>query len=124
MVKKGSFEIKVGLAEMLKGGVIMDVMNAEQAKIAEASKKYRDDLDDGGARHFSEVIKETRKIIDQAKKDGDSVGGAIYVIQNTNNASFVHPTSNAQQTANRYLQFSEWSQHRPIYGSFTYQTPE
>ena len=56
--------------------------------------------------------------------NGDSVGGAIYVIQNTNNASFVHPTSNAQQTANRYLQFSEWSQHRPIYGSFTYQTPE
>ena len=30
-----SFEIKVGLAEMLKGGVIMDVVNAEQAKIAE-----------------------------------------------------------------------------------------
>ena len=27
--------IKVGLAEMLKGGVIMDVVNAEQAKIAE-----------------------------------------------------------------------------------------
>ena len=26
---------KVGLAEMLKGGVIMDVTNAEQAKIAE-----------------------------------------------------------------------------------------
>ena len=35
MAKKGSFEIKVGLAEMLKGGVIMDVMYAEQAKIAE-----------------------------------------------------------------------------------------
>lgn len=28
-------KIKVGLAEMLKGGVIMDVTNAEQAKIAE-----------------------------------------------------------------------------------------
>ena len=27
--------LKVGLAEMLKGGVIMDVVNAEQAKIAE-----------------------------------------------------------------------------------------
>ena len=27
--------LKVGLAEMLKGGVIMDVMNVEQAKIAE-----------------------------------------------------------------------------------------
>jgi len=30
-----TFEEKVGLAEMLKGGVIMDVTNAEQAKIAE-----------------------------------------------------------------------------------------
>ena len=29
------FEIKVGLAEMLKGGVIMDVTDADQAKIAE-----------------------------------------------------------------------------------------
>jgi pyridoxal 5'-phosphate synthase pdxS subunit len=29
------FRIKVGLAEMLKGGVIMDVTNAQQAKIAE-----------------------------------------------------------------------------------------
>jgi len=35
MPKKGSFEVKVGLAEMLKGGVIMDVMNAKQAKQAE-----------------------------------------------------------------------------------------
>ncbi|MFA5041645.1 MAG: pyridoxal 5'-phosphate synthase lyase subunit PdxS [Bdellovibrionales bacterium] len=30
-----SFRLKVGLAEMLKGGVIMDVTNAKQAKIAE-----------------------------------------------------------------------------------------
>jgi pyridoxal 5'-phosphate synthase pdxS subunit len=30
-----SFEIKVGLAEMLKGGVIMDVTTPDQAKIAE-----------------------------------------------------------------------------------------
>ena len=29
------WKVKVGLAEMLKGGVIMDVTNAEQAKIAE-----------------------------------------------------------------------------------------
>ncbi len=34
-MEKGSFEVKIGLAEMLKGGVIMDVTNAEQAKIAE-----------------------------------------------------------------------------------------
>ncbi len=31
----GTFRVKSGLAEMLKGGVIMDVTNAEQAKIAE-----------------------------------------------------------------------------------------
>ncbi len=30
-------QLKVGLAEMLKGGVIMDVINAEQAQIAEES---------------------------------------------------------------------------------------
>jgi pyridoxal 5'-phosphate synthase pdxS subunit len=35
--KKGSFEIKVALAEMLKGGVIMDVTTPEQAKVAEES---------------------------------------------------------------------------------------
>ena len=29
------FRVKVGLAEMLKGGVIMDVVDAEQAKLAE-----------------------------------------------------------------------------------------
>ena len=34
-MEKGSIEVKVGLAEMLKGGVIMDVTTAEQAVIAE-----------------------------------------------------------------------------------------
>ena len=34
-MKKGTFELKVSLAEMLKGGVIMDVTNVEQAVIAE-----------------------------------------------------------------------------------------
>jgi len=32
---KGSFNVKSGLAKMLKGGIIMDVTNAEQARIAE-----------------------------------------------------------------------------------------
>jgi len=36
-VKKGTEEVKRGLAQMLKGGVIMDVVNAEHAKIAEAA---------------------------------------------------------------------------------------
>lgn len=35
--EQGSFEIKVALAEMLKGGVIMDVTTPEQAIIAEES---------------------------------------------------------------------------------------
>src|SRR5512136_715705 len=34
-MESGTPRLKVGLAEMLKGGVIMDVTNAEQAKIAE-----------------------------------------------------------------------------------------
>jgi pyridoxal 5'-phosphate synthase pdxS subunit len=34
---KGSMKVKRGLAEMLKGGVIMDVVTPEQAKIAEDS---------------------------------------------------------------------------------------
>src|SRR3984893_10835969 len=31
----GTFTVKRGLADMLRGGVIMDVVNAEQAKVAE-----------------------------------------------------------------------------------------
>ena len=37
MSQKYDFKTKVALAEMLKGGVIMDVTNVEQAKIAEES---------------------------------------------------------------------------------------
>jgi pyridoxal 5'-phosphate synthase pdxS subunit len=34
-VETGTWRVKAGLAQMLKGGVIMDVTNAEQARIAE-----------------------------------------------------------------------------------------
>ncbi len=34
-VEKGTFAVKAGLAQMLKGGVIMDVVTPEQARIAE-----------------------------------------------------------------------------------------
>jgi len=37
MTEKGTFRVKSGLAEMLKGGVIMDVTTAEQARVAEAA---------------------------------------------------------------------------------------
>src|SRR4051812_35367571 len=35
MTERATFRLKTGLAEMLKGGVIMDVVTPEQAKIAE-----------------------------------------------------------------------------------------
>ena len=35
VAERGTFRVKTGLAEMLKGGVIMDVVDAEQARIAE-----------------------------------------------------------------------------------------
>ncbi|MBI2832314.1 MAG: pyridoxal 5'-phosphate synthase lyase subunit PdxS [Chloroflexi bacterium] len=34
-METGTWKVKIGLAQMLKGGVIMDVINAEQAKIAQ-----------------------------------------------------------------------------------------
>ena len=34
-MKKNTMKLKIGLAEMLKGGVIMDVTNTDQAIIAE-----------------------------------------------------------------------------------------
>jgi pyridoxal 5'-phosphate synthase pdxS subunit len=66
------FLLKVGLAEMLKGGVIMDVTNAEQAKIAQdagavavmALEKIPADIRaDGGIARMSNprIIKEIQK---------------------------------------------------------------
>ena len=61
-----TFRVKVGLAEMLKGGVIMDVVNAEQAKIAEdagasavmALERVPADIRrDGGVARMSPVAK-------------------------------------------------------------------
>ena len=62
----GTLRLKVGLAEMLKGGVIMDVTNAEQAKIAEdagavavmALERVPSDIRrDGGVARMSPVKK-------------------------------------------------------------------
>ena len=73
-MEKGSFEVKVGLAEMLKGGVIMDVTNADQAKIAEdtgavavmALERIPADIrEDGGIARMSnpKMIKEIQKSV-------------------------------------------------------------
>jgi pyridoxal 5'-phosphate synthase pdxS subunit len=68
------FLLKVGLAEMLKGGVIMDVTNPEQAKIAEdagavavmALERIPADIrTDGGVARMSnpKMIKEIQKMV-------------------------------------------------------------
>ena len=73
-MKKGTYELKVGLAEMLKGGVIMDVTNPEQAKIAEKSgavavmalEKIPSDIRrDGGIARMTDpkIINEIKEIV-------------------------------------------------------------
>merc|ERR550534_348571 len=80
-VKTGTFACKAGMARMLKGGVIMDVVNAKQAKIAEeagavavmALERVPADIrkDGGVARmsdpHMIKGIKEAVKIPVMAK---------------------------------------------------------
>ena len=73
-MKKNTFDLKVGLAEMLKGGVIMDVTNKEQARIAEnagacavmALERIPADIrKDGGISRMSDpkMIKEIQKAV-------------------------------------------------------------
>jgi pyridoxal 5'-phosphate synthase pdxS subunit len=73
-MSKSSFDVKVGLAEMLKGGVIMDVTNHEQAMIAESAgacavmalERIPSDIRrDGGIARMSdpEMIKEIKKSV-------------------------------------------------------------
>ncbi len=50
MAEIGTMRVKSGLAEMLKGGVIMDVTTAEQARIAEDAGRRRGDGARAGAR--------------------------------------------------------------------------
>ena len=74
MADTGTLRLKVGLAEMLKGGVIMDVTNADQAKIAEdagavavmALERVPSDIRrDGGVARMSPVkkIKEIQQAV-------------------------------------------------------------
>merc|ERR1711871_157799 len=73
-MEKGTTAVKVGLAQMLKGGVIMDVINAEQARIAEeagavavmALERVPADIrKDGGVARMSdpEMIKEIMQAV-------------------------------------------------------------
>ena len=71
---KDQFDVKIGLAEMLKGGVIMDVTNVEEAKIAElagacavmALERIPSDIrKDGGIARMSDpkMIEEIQKAV-------------------------------------------------------------
>ncbi|MBT3538508.1 pyridoxal 5'-phosphate synthase lyase subunit PdxS [Candidatus Parcubacteria bacterium] len=73
-MEQNTFELKSGLAQMLKGGVIMDVMNVEQAKIAEAAgavavmalERIPSQIrEDGGVARMSDpnMIKEIKKAV-------------------------------------------------------------
>jgi len=73
-MSKGTYEVKVGLAEMLKGGVIMDVTSVEQARIAEGSgacavmaleRIPADIREDGGVARMSDpsMIREIQKAV-------------------------------------------------------------
>ena len=73
MLLDEQFRLKVGLAEMMKGGVIMDVTNVEQAQIAEqagacavmALERIPSDIrKDGGVARMSN-IKMIREIMDR-----------------------------------------------------------
>ena len=44
----GAFQVKSGLAQMLKGGGVMDVVTPEHARIAKAAVKAVTDYDDPG----------------------------------------------------------------------------
>src|SRR5437588_436055 len=72
--RRGTWKVKAGLAEMLKGGVIMDVVTPEQAKIAEdagavavmALERVPSDIrKEGGVARMSPVtkIKEIQKSV-------------------------------------------------------------
>src|SRR3954453_14104002 len=74
MRDEATFAVKVGLARMLEGGVIMDVVTAEQAKIAEdagasavmALERVPSDIrrDGGGARMSDpEMIKGIQEVV-------------------------------------------------------------
>ena len=71
---KDQFDVKIGLAEMLKGGVIMDVTNVEEAKIAESAgacavmalERIPSDIrKDGGIARMSDpkMIEEIQKVV-------------------------------------------------------------
>ena len=76
---ENEFRVKVGLAEMLKGGVILDVTSAEQAKIAEdagaaavmALERVPADIRVQGGVARMAAIEKIQGILEEAKNGAD-----------------------------------------------------
>ena len=88
MLNSEEYRLKVGLAEMLKGGVIMDVVNAEQALVAEkagacavmALERVPSDIrKEGGVARMSPVamIREIMQTV-SIPGDGESTHRALH----------------------------------------------
>jgi len=107
-----AFVVKAGLAKMLKGGVIMDVINVEQAKIAEeagavavmALERIPADIRyDGGVARMSDP--------DMIRKIKDAVTIPVMAKVRTLPNNFCYLSCNKSQ-AERYQ-----SDHRPELGT-------
>src|SRR5947209_92117 len=82
-----SLRLKLGLAEMLKGGVIMDVMNVEQARIAEEAAMIRTKGEPGtgdvvhAVQHMRQIVREIKALTvlgDEELYNAAKVHGAPY----------------------------------------------
>ena len=107
-----NFKVKVGLAEMLKGGVIMDVTNPEQAKIAEdagaaavmALERIPSDIRrDGGVSRMSDplMIEGIKKLVSipvMAKLLVSSKGSKVTVYPSNHSVLLIASSSNGSIT--------------------------
>ena len=62
-MKKNTYELKVGLAEMLKGGVIMDVTTPDHAKIAEDAGAQNAEPDLSNAEEAVSYLKKVHSLV-------------------------------------------------------------
>ena len=68
------------------------------------------------------VVSGTWWLDEGGPSSGDSVGGSVYCHEGDEELRFVHTTSDSQNAGHRYLEFGDWTNGRPMYGSATYIT--
>ena len=67
--KVGSYKVKAGLAQMLKGGVIMDVVTVEHAKIAEEAAKDQNEPIGVSRMNIAQAMDHKRKLTRDGRFD-------------------------------------------------------